>query len=58
MRRAVNFSPAGLAQSVGYDSFEVANSQYGAFAHLLCNLLNFTPEEERRMAGIRRGPLF
>lgn len=40
-------SPEDLARAVGYDSGNAANSQYGTFAHELCDILNFKPPEAK-----------
>jgi hypothetical protein len=38
-------SPEDLAKAIGKDVYTVANTQYGSFAHLLCDEMKFQPEE-------------
>lgn len=36
-----------LAKAAGYDNYGTGNEQYGSFAHELCKLLDFEPEQQR-----------
>lgn len=37
-----------LAEAIGINSFSTINLQYGRFAHMLCDALNFVPDQRGR----------
>ena len=40
-----------IANAANYASYSTGNEQYGAFAHSICDLLNYTPDETRDDGG-------